>query len=74
MARIISGIVSIAILLSVGSTALAVNYKGNLNSGIFHLTTCKWAKRIHPNNAVQLNSRQEAIEVYGMRPCKVCNP
>lgn len=74
MARIVGIIVSIAILLSIGSTGLAVSYKGNLNSGIFHYYSCKWAQKIHPNNVVHLSSRREAIEDYGMRPCKVCRP
>ncbi len=74
MNRIICGIVSIAILLLIGGTALAGSYKGNLNSGIFHYYSCKWAQKIHPNNVVHLNSREEAIEVYHMRPCKVCHP
>ena len=74
MARIIGIIVSIAILLSIGSTGLAGSYKGNLNSGIFHYYSCKWAQKIHPNNVVLLSSRREAIEDYHMRPCKVCRP
>ena len=74
MARIVGIIVSIAILLSIGSTGLAVSYKGNLNSGIFHYYSCKWAQKIHPNNVVHLSSRREAIEDYGMRPCMVCRP
>ena len=74
MKRLISGIVLVAALISVGSTTLATSYKGNLNSGIFHYYGCKWAQKIHPNNVVHLSSRSEAIEVYHMRPCKVCNP
>ena len=74
MARIISGFLSIVMLLLVGSTVLAASYKGNLNSGIFHYYSCKWAQKIYPNNVVHLSSRNEAIEVYHMRPCKVCRP
>ena len=74
MKHLISGIVSTAVLLSVGSTVLAGSYKGNLNSGIFHYYSCKWAQKIHPNNVVNLSSREEAIDVYHMRPCKVCRP
>ena len=74
MSRIVRGIVALAILVLVGDTALASSYKGNLNSGIFHYYSCKWAQKIHPNNVVHLDSRREAIEVYHLRPCKVCRP
>ena len=62
------------IILSICFTVFAGTYVGNQRSGIFHFETCEWAQKISPYNAVEINSRQEAIKIYHMRPCKVCRP
>ena len=72
--RLLVCILSFVIVLSLGCIALAGSYIGNQRSGIFHYTSCKWAQKISSYNAVDLESRQEAIDVYHMRPCKVCRP
>lgn len=39
----------------------------------FHYPTCRWAKKISPENLIAFKSRQEALD-SGRRPCKVCRP
>lgn len=48
-------------------------YVASKNSKIFHLPSCKWAKRISEKNRVYLATYQEAID-SGRRPCRVCKP
>jgi micrococcal nuclease len=50
-----------------------VKYIGNSRSMKFHTLTCQYGQQISPNNAVDLSSRDEAIDA-GYAPCKVCNP
>lgn len=39
----------------------------------FHYASCKWAKKIDPENIVYYQTREAAI-ADGHRPCKVCKP
>lgn len=39
----------------------------------FHKPTCKWAKKIHTENLIGWDSREDAI-ADGHRPCKICQP
>lgn len=55
------------------STCFAYEYVGNINSHIFHYTTCEWAAKMSYKNRVYYYSRQEYI-FRGYRPCRVCNP
>jgi micrococcal nuclease len=48
-------------------------YIASRNREPFHVTSCRWAEKISPSNAVYYNTREEAIKA-GHRPCKVCNP
>jgi micrococcal nuclease len=48
-------------------------YIGNSRSMKFHTLTCEYGQQISPKNAVDLSSRDEAID-EGYAPCKVCNP
>lgn len=49
------------------------DYIGNLNSGKFHTSTCKEAKKMSDKNKVYFTSRQDAIS-HGYVGCKVCKP
>jgi len=57
------------------STALALDYKyvGSKNSDKYHYPTCRWARKIKPENLVTFKSAQEA-QAAGYVPCKVCKP
>ena len=72
--RLFVFVLSIITVLSFACIALAESYIGNKRSGIFHFESCEWAQKISSYNAVEIESRQEAINVYHMRPCKVCRP
>lgn len=48
-------------------------YVASKNSEVFHIPTCRSAKRISPENLVVYKTRQEAINA-GKRPCKLCTP
>ncbi|MDR0876135.1 MAG: thermonuclease family protein [Clostridiales Family XIII bacterium] len=48
-------------------------YIGNSRSMKFHTLTCEYGQQISPNNAVDLSSRDEALDA-GYAPCKVCKP
>ena len=39
----------------------------------FHKPSCKWVKKISPENLIGFKTRQEALD-SGRRPCKVCRP
>lgn len=49
------------------------NYIGNKKTGKFHTPSCRWAKRINPQNKVGFQSRDAAINA-GFSPCQVCTP
>ncbi len=74
MSKIISCILSIIIVLTISFTALAGNYVGNKRSGIFHYPDCEWAQKMRPYNIIEIDDRDEAINYYHLRPCKVCRP
>jgi len=48
-------------------------YIASRNSEVFHLPSCKWAKRISEGNMIYFTTYQEAID-SGRRPCRVCYP
>jgi len=43
------------------------------NSDKYHRPSCKWAKRIKPENLIRFESA-EAARKKGYKPCKVCKP
>lgn len=59
----------------VTSIALALDYKyvGSKKSNKYHYPTCKWAKKISPDNLVTFASASDAL-AKGYVPCKVCKP
>ena len=48
-------------------------YVASKKSNVFHVSNCRYAKRISPKNLIVFSSRDEAIN-NGRRPCKVCTP
>lgn len=74
MRRLISCLLVSLILFSVGCSSSVQGYRGNKKSRIFHRYSCEWGQRISPKNAIDINSREEAIKKYHMRPCKSCKP
>ncbi len=46
---------------------------GSSRSDVFHVATCRNAKKIKPDNLVSFRSREDAI-AKGKRPAKDCNP
>ena len=51
----------------------AQKYVGSINSNIYHYPSCKWAKKIYPQNEIWFSSPSHA-RANGYRPCKVCRP
>ena len=45
----------------------------NRNSDVYHLSGCKWARRIKPSNMIEFSDPQEA-ESRHFLPCRGCNP
>jgi micrococcal nuclease len=39
--------------------------------GHFHRPTCKWANEISPENLIDFETHEEAVEA-GYKPCKTC--
>ncbi len=48
-------------------------FVANRNSDVFHLTNCKWAKRIKPANTIKFSDAREA-EAQNFLPCRSCHP
>lgn len=55
------------------SDTLDIQYCANINSRVFHKTTCGSAKNIKEENKYISNSRNELIS-DGYTPCEKCNP
>ena len=49
------------------------NFVANKNSDVYHLTDCKWAKKIKPANIIKFSGAHEA-EAQNFLPCRSCNP
>lgn len=64
--------VLLIVLLIIPALALA-EYVGSSDRKIYHLPSCKWAKKIKSQSLVKFKTKQEA-EKAGYRPCKVCKP
>ncbi|MGD8975506.1 MAG: flagellar biosynthesis protein FlhF [Desulfobacterales bacterium] len=45
----------------------------NKNSEVYHHLTCKWAKRIKPENIIKFANTHDA-ETQNFLPCRSCNP
>jgi flagellar biosynthesis protein FlhF len=48
-------------------------FVANRNSDVFHLTNCKWAKRIKRANTINFADAREA-EAQNFLPCRSCHP
>jgi len=48
-------------------------FLANKNSDVYHLTDCKWAKKIKSGNIINFSCAQEA-EKQNFVPCRSCNP
>lgn len=58
---------------SSSKTKSSGKYVGSSEKNIFHVPSCRWAKKILPSNEVWWSSRDEAI-ASGRKACKVCKP
>jgi micrococcal nuclease len=63
----------LAIFLLAACALAAPQYVASRLREPFHVSSCKWAQRISPANAVYYDTRDKAID-DGHKPCKVCNP
>ena len=48
-------------------------FVANKNSDVYHVTDCKWAKKIKPGNSIKFAGAQEA-EAQNFLACRSCNP
>ena len=71
--RLLLGIFTVFMILSTVVPVLASNYIGNRNTHRFHYPNCSSVDEMNPNNQVEINSREEAIN-KGYVPCKRCKP
>jgi micrococcal nuclease len=58
---------------SAAAPAAVAKYIGNARSKKFHRPDCEWAQKIAPENRVEFETREEAVEALYV-PCKVCKP
>jgi len=54
-------------------TTEAGKYVGSANSDKYHYPSCRWAKKIKPENQIWFASSEEA-RAAGYVPCGTCNP
>lgn len=48
-------------------------YIANARTGVFHRADCQYVAKMNPNNEVEYDSRNDAID-DGYRPCQKCRP
>jgi flagellar biosynthesis protein FlhF len=48
-------------------------FVANKNSDVYHITDCKWAKKIKPANTIKFTAAKEA-EAQNFLPCRSCHP
>jgi len=56
-----------------GVVSASSYFVGSKNSDVYHYPSCRYAKRIKPENRVYFDTPEEAIAA-GYHPCKVCKP
>jgi len=75
--RLFIGVLSIFLIFAIAATSILIaaeyKYVGSKKSNKYHYPSCRWAKKIKPNNLVTFQSAKEAQEA-GYLPCKVCRP
>jgi len=54
-------------------TAEHPNFVANKNSDVYHMTACKWAKKIKSGNIIKFADAHQA-EAQNFLPCRSCNP
>lgn len=68
------GIILVAAFMSapmLGCVQAQGQYVGSIDSDVYHLPSCNYAKQINPENRIWFASEQEAVN-KGYRPCSVC--
>jgi micrococcal nuclease len=60
-------------ILATATTATGGQFVGSLESDKYHYPSCRWAKKILPQNEIWFSSSQEARRA-GYVPCGVCKP
>lgn len=48
-----------------------IKFVASKKSGVFHMSSCKWAKMISEKNRIEFSSREKTDEA-GYKACKVC--
>ena len=75
--RLFIGVLAIFLIFAIAATSILIaaeyKYVGSKKSNKYHYPSCRWAKKIKPNNLVTFQSAKEAQEA-GYLPCKVCRP
>lgn len=64
---------AVILLLFASVSAASSPYVASKLREPFHYTSCKWAKKIDPENIVYYQTREAAF-ADGHRPCKFCKP
>jgi micrococcal nuclease len=59
--------------LATTTAATSGRFVGSLESDKYHYPSCRWAKKILPENAIWFSSSEEA-RAAGYVPCGVCKP
>lgn len=52
---------------------VSLHYIANTNTGKFHISTCRYVKRMNASNMYESDNRDELVS-SGYVPCKVCRP
>jgi len=63
----------LAIIQTTSETATEGQFVGSLESDKYHYPSCRWAKKILPENEIWFASSEEA-RAAGYVPCGVCHP
>ncbi|MBN1663424.1 MAG: hypothetical protein JW943_07480 [Deltaproteobacteria bacterium] len=63
----------LTLLFIFSAVSLSGEFWASKNSNKYHYPTCRWAKKIYPQNLIKFSSPEEAIKA-GYVPCKVCKP
>lgn len=67
------GYKSVETIIQTTKTATGGQFVGSLESDKYHYPTCRWAKKILPENAIWFSSSEDA-RAAGYVPCGVCKP
>ena len=59
--------------MSTPASIYAEEYIAGKTSRVFHKTSCRWARKIKPENRIYFSAYEQAIHT-GRRPCQTCLP